>query len=146
MVQVIDLSKMVEGRLTLVMERVGGETLRQWLAAHPTPEQSAQRRLAEDLLAGLEYLEQKGITHKDLKPDNLLVSDGRLIVIDFSLAALREDAYGGTALYRDPAGLTWSHSSDRFAGALCLFEIYAGRHAFEGRVPEPGEAPSVREG
>jgi len=50
------------------MERVGGETLRQWLATHPTPEATAQRRLAEDLLAGLDYLEQQSVTHKDLKP------------------------------------------------------------------------------
>jgi serine/threonine protein kinase len=145
-VRVIDLTKMVEGRLTLVMERVGGETLRQWLAAHPTPEPTAQRKLAEDLLAGLDYLEQKSVTHKDLKPDNLLVNDGRLIIIDFSLAGIPEDApYGGTALYRDPTSARWTHATDRFAAALCLFELYAGRHAFDGRVPEPGQAPSVRE-
>jgi serine/threonine protein kinase len=145
-VKVIDLTKMVEGRLTLVMERVGGETLRQWLAAHPTPEPTAQRRLAEELLAGLDYLEQKSVTHKDLKPDNLLVSEGRLILIDFSLAAIPEDAsYGGTALYRDPASARWTHATDRFAAALCLFELYAGRHAFDGRVPEPGQPPAVRE-
>lgn len=145
-VKVIDLTKMVEGRLTLVMERVGGENLRQWLAKHPSPEPNAQRRLAEDLLAGLDYLEQKGVTHKDLKPDNLLVSDGRLTIIDFSLAGIPEDApYGGTALYRDPAGARWTHATDRYAAALCLFELYAGRHAFEGRVPEPGQSPSVRE-
>ena len=49
-VRVIDLTKMVEGRLTLVMERVGGETLRQWMALHPTPgtdrAASARRRPA----------------------------------------------------------------------------------------------------
>ncbi len=145
-VRVIDLTKMVEGRLTLIMERVGGETLRQWLAAHPAPEPTAQRRLAEDLLAGLDYLEQKGVTHKDLKPENLLVSDGRLTIIDFSLAGIPEDApYGGTALYRDPTSARWTHATDRFAAALCLFELYAGRHAFEGRVPEPGQSPAVRE-
>jgi serine/threonine protein kinase len=145
-VRVIDLTKMVEGHLTLIMERVGGETLRQWLAAHPNPEPAAQRRLAEDLLAGLDYLEQKSVTHKDLKPDNLLVSDGRLTIIDFSLAALPEDAlYGGTPLYRDPASARWTHATDRYAAALCLFELYAGRHAFEGRVPEPGQEPAVRE-
>ncbi|MBK8015061.1 MAG: protein kinase [Deltaproteobacteria bacterium] len=145
-VRVIDLTKMVEGRLTLVMERVGGETLRQWMTLHAAAEPTAQRRLAEDLLAGLDYLEQKSITHKDLKPENLLVSDGRLVIIDFSLAAMPEDApYGGTALYRDPASARWTHQTDRFAAALCLFELYAGRHAFEGRVPEPGQAPSVRD-
>jgi serine/threonine protein kinase len=147
-VRVIDLTKMVEGRLTLVMERVSGMNLRQWLAQRSdgstAPEPTVQRRLAEDLIAGLDYLEQKSVTHKDLKPDNLLVGDGRLTIIDFSLAAMREDApYGGTALYRDPASARWTHATDRFAAALCLFELYAGRHAFEGRVPEPGQAPSV---
>lgn len=143
-VRVIDLTKMVEGRLTLVMERVSGMNLRQWLAQNPAPEPTAQRRLAEDLIAGLDYLEQEAVTHKDLKPDNLLVSDGHLTIIDFSLAAMPEDApYGGTALYRDPASARWTHATDRFAAALCLFELYAGRHAFEGRVPEPGEAPSI---
>ncbi|MFO0554348.1 MAG: protein kinase [Polyangiaceae bacterium] len=143
-VRVIDLTKMVEGRLTLVMERVSGVTLRQWLAQNPSPEPTTQRRLAEDLIAGLDYLEQKAVTHKDLKPDNLLVSDGRLTIIDFSLAKMPEDAsYGGTALYRDPASARWTHATDRFAAALCLFELYAGRHAFEGRVPEPGQPPIV---
>jgi serine/threonine protein kinase len=143
-VRVIDLTKMVEGRLTLVMERVSGENLREWLAQHPTPEPTTQRRLAEDLLAGLDYLEQKAVTHKDLKPDNLLVSDGHLTIIDFSLASMPEDApYGGTALYRDPSSARWTHGTDRFAAALCMFELYAGRHAFEGHVPEPGQSPSV---
>ena len=145
-VRVIDLTKMVEGRLTMVMERVAGVTLRQWLVLHPAPEPTVQRKIAEDLLAGLEYLEQKAITHKDLKPDNLLVCEGRLTIIDFSLVEMPEDApYGGTALYRDPASARWTHQTDRFAAALCLFELYAGRHAFDGRVPEPGQAPAVRD-
>ncbi|NVJ14309.1 protein kinase domain-containing protein [Myxococcus sp. AM010] len=145
-VRVIDLTKMVEGRLTLVMERVSGVNLRQWLAQNPAPAPTSQRRLAEDLIAGLDYLEQKSVTHKDLKPDNLLVSDGQLTIIDFSLAGMPEDApYGGTALYRDPASARWTHATDRFAAALCLFELYAGRHAFEGRVPEPGQAPIVND-
>jgi serine/threonine protein kinase len=145
-VRVIDLTKMVEGRLTLVMERVSGVTLRQWMALEKIVDPTAQRRLAEDLLAGVEYLEQQSITHKDLKPDNLLVSDGHLRIIDFSLAAMPEDApYGGTALYRDPASARWTHATDRFAAALCLFELYAGRHAFDGRIPEPGQAPLVGE-
>ncbi|MBX7096841.1 MAG: protein kinase [Myxococcaceae bacterium] len=145
-VRVIDLSKMVEGRLTLVMERVGETTLRQWLQANQRPSGPMQRQLAENLLAGLEHLESRGITHKDLKPDNLLVHDGRLTIIDFSLAGMKEDAaFGGTALYRDPTSLRWTHGTDRYAAALCLFELYAGRHAFDGRVPEPRVMPSVRE-
>jgi serine/threonine protein kinase len=145
-VRVIDLSKMVEGRFTLVMERVTGSTLRQFLASHPQPEPQTQRRFAEDLLAGLDYLEQKGLTHKDLKPDNLLAGEGQLTIIDFSLVSIPSEApYGGTALYRDPSSACWSHATDRFAASLCLFELYAGRHAFDGRVPEPGQVPSISE-
>ena len=145
-VRVLDISKMIEGRLTLVMERVSGETLRQWLAQERKREPQTLRRLAEDLLAGLDYLEQQGVTHKDIKPDNLLIHEGGLTIIDFSLANMPADAaYGGTALYRDPASARWSHATDRFAAALCLFELYAGRQAFDGRVPEPGQEPSVQE-
>jgi hypothetical protein len=113
----------------------------------PDPRAPTQRRLAEDLLAGLDYLEQQGVTHKDLKPDNLLVGDGRLTIIDFSLAGMPEDApYGGTALYRDPTSARWTHATDRYAAALCLFELYAGRHAFDGRVPEPGQSAARQRG
>jgi hypothetical protein len=137
---------MVEGRLTLVMERVGGETLRTWIERNKVPDPNARRRLAQDLLKALEYLEGKGITHKDLKPDNLLVRDGSLVVVDFSLAGMRDAAaYGGTALYSDPASATWSAGTDRYAAALCLFELYSGRHAFDGHPPEPGEVLDLRE-
>ena len=145
-VRVLDLTNMVQSRLTLVMERVGGETLKQRLASDKTPlDPPTRRRYAENLLAALDYLEQKGVTHKDLKPDNLLVGDNGLTVIDFSLATMPADApYGGTSLYRDPSRADWTHASDRYAAALCLFEIYAGRHAFDGKVPEPGQSPNVR--
>ena len=145
-VRVLDLTNMIQSRLTLVMERVGGETLKHRLAPERPPlDPPTKRRYAEDLLGALDYLEQKGVTHKDLKPDNLLVGDGGLTVIDFSLASMPADApYGGTALYRDPSRADWTHASDRYAAALCLFELYAGRHAFDGKVPEPGQSPSVR--
>lgn len=144
-VRVLDLSNMIDGRLTLVMERVGGETLRQRLAKDAPLDPPTRRRYAEDLLAALDYLEQQSVTHKDLKPDNLLVGDGGLTVIDFSLAEMPAAAlYGGTALYRDPSRTDWTHATDRYATALCIFEIYARRHAFDGKVPEPGQGPNVR--
>ena len=144
-VKILDLTNMVEGRLTLIMERVGGETLRQRLAKDVPLDPPTRRRYTEDLLGALDYLEQRGVTHKDLKPDNLLVGDGGLTVIDFSLAEMPAEAlYGGTALYRDPSRTDWTHATDRYAAALCVFEIYARRHAFDGKVPEPGQSPSVR--
>ncbi len=145
-VRVLDLTNMVDSHLTLVMERVGGETLKHRLGPDRPPlDPPTRRRYAEDLLGALDYLEQKGVTHKDLKPDNLVVGDGGLTVIDFSLASMPADApYGGTAAYRDPSRADWTHASDRYAAALCLFELYAGRHAFDGKVPQPDQAPSIR--
>jgi len=135
----IDITGIVPERKTLVLERLKGQTLAQRLAAAGLVDE--ERRLyTENLLAALAYLEQKGIVHKDIKPDNLIVSPDGLTMIDFSLAgeALDETTVG-TALYRDPALARWSAVSDRYAAALCIFEMYVGRHAFGGQAPSPGD-------
>jgi serine/threonine protein kinase len=137
-----DLSQMVPGRLTMVMEQVKGETLRDWLVTHTDPDPRRLRQYAEDLFGALAYLETQGVTHKDLKPDNLIVGDDGLTVIDFSLVDEAREALVGTALYRDPALRVWDHAADRYAAALCLFELYVGRHAFK-HAPAPGEEPSI---
>ncbi len=138
-----DLTRQIEGRLAMVLERVDGQTLAQLLDAETgVLDAATRRRYAEGLFGALEHLEQRGITHKDLKPDNLVVGGSGLTVIDFSLANVEPDELRvGTALYRDPALKRWSHVADRYAAALCLFELYAGRHPFDDRAPMPGEAP-----
>ncbi|MGK3994421.1 protein kinase domain-containing protein [Sorangium sp. So ce1024] len=141
-VRAIDITNVVPGRRTLVLERVKGEPLSTWIAGGARTE-TERRLLAETLLAALAYLESKGIVHKDIKPDNLIASADGLVLIDFSLASAPPDALVGTALYRDPALDRWSHVADRYAAALCLFEIYVGRHAFDGQAPAPGEAPRI---
>ncbi len=142
-VRAIDISNVVPDRKTLILERARGTTLAARLAGSSLTDE--ERRLyAEHLLAALGYLEQKGIVHKDIKPDNLIVSDDGLTLIDFSLAGHPpEDTLVGTALYRDPAVERWSPVADRYAASLCLFEIYVGRHAFHGRAPSPRETPAV---
>src|SRR5690606_12719448 len=105
---------------------------------HPAPDREAQQRYAEHLIAALEFLESKGVVHKDLKPDNLMVDDTRLTVIDFSLAGHPKEAIlNGAALYRDPGLTEWDPGADRYAAALILHELYTGRHPFDGRVPFP---------
>ncbi|WP_375759654.1 protein kinase [Corallococcus exercitus] len=135
---------LVPGRRTLVMDRVRGETLSTWLAAHLSPDRDTQRRFAEDLFSALEYLESQGITHKDLKPENLVVGDVGLTVIDFSLAGDAPEAIlAGTALWRDPTLKAWDAAADRYAAALVLHQLYTGRHPFDGRVPSPDEVPPI---
>jgi len=152
-VSVLDLSADVPERMTLVLEYVDGKTLGHWSREHTDPELATRRRYAEDLLSALDYFERVDLVHNDLKPDNLLLGANGLHVIDFSLAEHPElldeelgHIDGGTAPYRDPAGGPPSHGSDRYAAALCLFELYAGRHPFDGSAPPPGEAPAIHDG
>lgn len=143
-VRAVDISNVVPDHKTLVLERLSGRPLSQWLLEHddPTPETLSQ--LAEDLLGAIVYLEERGLSHKDLKPDNIIVGDDGLTVIDFSLVAVCDDDLTcGTPLYRDPALDRWSASADRYAAALCLFELFTGRHPFNGHAPGPGEEPLV---
>lgn len=146
-VRPIDLSRTVPQRLTLVMERVEGAPLSSWLAHNPDPDPTQLRLYAEDLLAALIHLEQvdvdgKPVIHKDLKPGNLIVGDKGLTVIDFSLA-FTDEPFAGTALYKDPNQTRWSHASDRYSAALCLHQLYTGRHPFGAEAPPPGEAPDI---
>ncbi len=137
-VKVRGLSKVVPERMTLIMELVEGQPLPAWLDAHPDPEPSSLQRHAEDLFDVLAYLEAKGLTHKDIKPDNLILGKQGLTLIDFSLVDQPPDRiFAGTALYRDPSLRRWDAAADRYAAALCLFELYVGVHAFEGQAPEP---------
>lgn len=69
----------------------------------------------EQILAGVAHLHSLGISHGDLKPQNILVSGDRVKLTDFGSSVLPEDMYirthenGGTILYSAPefAGTTW---------------------------------------
>jgi serine/threonine protein kinase len=142
-VRCIDITSVVPERKTLILERLRGESLTRRLAKGALTDEE-RRQYAENLLAAIGYLEQRGIVHKDVKPDNLIVGAEGLTLIDFSLAGWpATETLAGTALYRDPALERWSPVADRYAAALCLFELYVGRHAFDGHAPFPGQPPHV---
>ncbi|MCW8140889.1 MAG: protein kinase, partial [Planctomycetota bacterium] len=145
LVKAVDLTKLVQNRLTLVLERVPGQALRDRLKAKVDLEPRLRRRFAEDLLSVLQYFEREEVVHKDLKPENLLVSDeDGLTVIDLSLVDISPDDLGvGTGAYRDPAMKAWDYGSDRYAAALCLFELHSGAHPFDHGPPEPGRVPET---
>jgi serine/threonine protein kinase len=147
-----DLTRLAEDRIALILDLVPGVTLSELVrqGTLPPDDVAARRRLGEDLLAALDEFERIELVHNDLKPDNLMVRpDGRLVIIDFSLArgpAVEakmgpNTTIGGTWDWRDPSGEPPGHPTDRYAAAMCLFWLHAGRHPFNGRVPEPDEAP-----
>ena len=79
-----------EGRLCIVMEKVHGSTLREWIAAEAPPLATRLRALLQ-AGEGIAAAHAAGLVHRDIKPDNVMIaSDGRVRVMDFGLAQVTE--------------------------------------------------------
>ncbi len=141
-----------EGRQYLVTEFVDGGTLKDWARR--------QRRSWEDVIElligvadGLATAHQAGILHRDIKPDNILVTaTGYAKLADFGLAKLAEGANSdltrtltegrtrpgviiGTVPYMSPeqaAGKPVDARSDIFSFGVLLYELLGGRRPFLG--------------
>jgi serine/threonine protein kinase len=123
----------------LAMEYIDGLPLSD-LIQQGIPTESAVRLLLQGMSA-LQAAEHAGITHRDVKPANILVShDGRLKLMDFGIArgeGTRLTQTGqimGTPSYTSPealAGVDPSSVSDRYAFAVTAFQMLTGELPFE---------------
>lgn len=94
------------------------------------------QRFGDDLLDVVKYLEEQGIAHRDIKPDNIAVGMiGRgdllhLVLFDFSLSrSPTENLEAGTKAYLDPflpLRKRWDLQAERYAAAVTLFEMTTG--------------------
>jgi serine/threonine-protein kinase len=154
-----------------VMELLEGETLRERIASSALPPRKAVA-YAEQVARGLAAAHDRGLVHRDLKPDNLfLTHDGLVKILDFGLAReigtpLDDKETGGltapgvilgTIGYMSPEqvrGKAVDHRSDLFALGAVLFEMLTGKRAFQRESPvetmmailqdDPPAAPSGR--
>ncbi len=141
----------------IVSELLEGETLRERLAGGPLPVRKAIE-YAVQVAHGLAAAHEKGIVHRDVKPENVFVTtDGHIKILDFGLAKLTEAEpalAGATALpttppntipgvvlgtigYMSPEqvrGLAADHRSDIFALGAVLYEMVSGQRAFHGET------------
>ncbi|MGH9649609.1 MAG: protein kinase domain-containing protein, partial [Terriglobales bacterium] len=136
-----------EGQHYLVSELVEGASLRARLAEDPPPARKAVE-YAVQIAQGLAAAHEKGVIHRDLKPDNLLLSkDGRVKILDFGLALVGPTAASGDDLtsptaagmvlgtvgYMSPEqvrGQPVDHRSDIFSFGAVLYEMLTGQRAF----------------
>jgi Tol biopolymer transport system component len=141
----------------LTMELVEGRTLADQIPAKGLPLDQLLK-LAIPLADAVSAAHERGITHRDLKPANVMVTpDGRVKVLDFGLAKLKEDSpmpapkgsvtalqaqpltgegrIVGTVSYMSPEqaeGKGVDHRSDIFSLGVMLYEMATGERPFKG--------------
>ncbi|MFN2545009.1 MAG: Stk1 family PASTA domain-containing Ser/Thr kinase [Actinomycetota bacterium] len=153
----------------MVMEYVDGPNLRDLLVAHGRLEPAQAVEVLLQMLAALDHAHRRGIVHRDVKPENALVTpDGVVKVADFGLAhALAESrvtqspgTVTGTVQYLAPEqihGEPADPRTDLYAVGIVAYELLTGHAPFTGEtslavaykhlsqsVPPPSqEAPEV---
>jgi serine/threonine protein kinase len=145
-VNVVDLSSLPDGRPYIVMEHLEGAPLSAILRRFGPMPLGTLARLVGDLLDALDAAHSKGVVHRDLKPDNVFVSQsGRAKVLDFGIAKLRPDLASssdatrtgsllGTPHYMSPEqalGSTVDPRSDLYSTGVILYECATGKRPFD---------------
>ncbi|MBL9077967.1 MAG: protein kinase [Planctomycetes bacterium] len=134
----------------LVMQYVRGTTLRDFLSRSGAPVEDLVRRIGADAASGLSALHRRGLVHRDVKPENLILTpDGQLKIVDLGLARpfgapgggsggsspgrSPGAGPGGTVAYTAPEtlrGLPAGPRSDLYSLGVVLYEVATGRHPF----------------
>jgi eukaryotic-like serine/threonine-protein kinase len=132
--------------LYLTMEYVPGRTLKELLRRRGRFSPAAALDIMTGVLDGLAAAHASGIVHRDVKPENvLLTADGRVKVTDFGLARAyaaaghtRAGLLIGTVAYLPPEQVTGGGSGpqgDVYSAGVVLFELLTGRPPFAGDTP-----------
>ena len=137
-----------EDQSFIAMAYLEGRTLSKRIADGPLKLPEALS-IAIQMAEGLEAAHDKGVVHRDIKPDNVMLmkgSRGLVKLMDFGLAQLaesskltREGTTLGTPIYMSPEqalGETTDQRSDVWALGVVLYEMVAGRPPFRGEVDQ----------
>jgi eukaryotic-like serine/threonine-protein kinase len=132
--------------LYLAMEYIPGRTLKELLRDHGPFAPAVALDIMTGVLDGLAAAHASGIVHRDVKPENvLLTADGRVKVADFGLARAQAAAGQtraglliGTVAYLPPEQVTGEATgprSDVYSAGVMAFELLTGRQPFTGDTP-----------
>ena len=150
----------------LAMAYIEGPTLKEHIAQVRRVSVSDAVRIARDLLDALAYAHEHNIVHRDVKPDNIVLSSNGAMLLDFGIARVIEGTGDekltrsgftvGTSSYMSPeqviAVRDLDHRSDLYSLGCVLFEALAGRPPFVHRseavvlqLQQTAEAPLLAE-
>eukprot|EP01087_Luapelamoeba_hula_P005969 TRINITY_DN1604_c0_g2_i1.p1 TRINITY_DN1604_c0_g2~~TRINITY_DN1604_c0_g2_i1.p1 ORF type:complete len:518 (+),score=102.78 TRINITY_DN1604_c0_g2_i1:30-1556(+) len=125
--------------IDLVTEYVPGGDLKQYLKEHGQLSEQETRHWLRQLASGLRYLKNEKVIHRDLKPDNILMTspdmNGQLKIADFGFARfIGENSLAetqlGTPLYMAPemiANIPYSDTTDLWAVGVIIYQMLTGR-------------------
>jgi serine/threonine-protein kinase len=130
----------------IALEFVAGHTLKAHMAAAPGRRMDPREavRVAVRVLEGLAYSHRMEVTHRDIKPGNVMLTpDGAVKILDFGVARLASagitvaGAMLGTPAYMAPEqllGKAVDHRADLYSVGVLLYEMLTGRRPHEGDV------------
>ena len=136
-----DMGESPDLGLYLVFEYAEGTTLKQRLE-HGALKPVAAARLARELGSALSFAHRAGVLHRDIKPDNIILTDTGAKIADFGIARVpdstltKDGGLLGTPAYSSPESIargTFSPMSDQFSMAATLYEAVAGIRAYPGQ-------------
>ena len=139
----------------LLLAYAPGEELGRWMGKSPAFSQAM--RVFHQLLLALAHMHEKGLVHRDVKPENILVNAGEARLLDFDLSGPAQERFQkplllGTPAYLAPEllrGLPSGPEADVYAAGIILYWMLTGEHPFadpSGRVsldPDRGPHPPV---
>ncbi|MFZ5764954.1 MAG: protein kinase domain-containing protein [Thermodesulfobacteriota bacterium] len=150
----------------IFIEYVSGGTLEEWINRGRCRDMRTALSIAVQFCNGMEYTHAKGFIHRDIKPQNILLTkDGLVKITDFGILRLIKESgpeaegalpvgpaspeatvgFRGTPNYASPEQLRNSHRVDRrtdiFSFGLCLWMMFCGKRPYKhnamGGCPEP---------
>ena len=146
------------GQYFYVMPYVQGESLRERLDKHRELPISEAVRILKEVVDALAEAHSNGVVHRDIKPDNVMLSGRHALVTDFGVAKAVSEATGkhnlttagialGTPTYMAPeqavADPQLDHRVDIYAVGVMGYEMLSGSPPFSGRSPQEVLAAQV---
>ena len=144
-------SSEADGFLFYVMPYIEGESLRDRLVREGELPITEAIRILRDVVDALGHAHEHGVVHRDIKPDNVMLSGRHALVTDFGVAKAVSEATGrhqlttigvalGTPAYMAPEQAEASdhidHRADIYAVGALAYELLAGAPPFSGKSPQ----------